>query len=708
MDLLDDPSIITMAGAKPIDPKPHSPPGDAPRLPPGLEQVFASVAQAPDAGAAPPTSLDPDAAAAPAPRPKTHVYSIDELLTIRLTADIPDMAAQLPDKGFWRKKTPEFKRKYNGKREPAPAPQQWERGERPSGRGHHRAPEPRDETLDEDPEWDTGMDGAAAFNMGSTVEDFEKWKQAMRQEDSKKSGVPPPPPNPMGEGGFFGAGPSEELELEQPKGNEVEQFFAFVKPKEPKEAPSSSPASNHAASEARSSRFSSFFSGPASASNSPQPQAPSVHPPPGLGRAASAQSVEKAGEGHSRFFGGAPPLGRSASGSSSVAPPPGLGPRQGSQGSVASLGSAPGAAPKGAPGAAPPGLGQSQNGPPGLQGPPFNGQRLPPGLQALQNQAQGQGLQQGLQGQGQGLQNQGLQNQGLQSPGQGIPGQPGQNQGQNPGLPGQGPPGHGQSQGHPGQGLHSQSHQNPPPQGHPQNHPPGHPLNLLGKSMGQSPGQGFQGLPGSPGQRPMGLPGQQSNDSFFMALLNKKESPSGSPQQAKARPSGQNQDSGPSPGPKQGQNQGPTQGSGPNQGQPSQPNPLPYHQQHPSGNPPIPPWMKQQFSRPPPMGPGPNGMPFPPHGHPMMGPAGPYGPPGMQMPNGMPPPPPGMQMPPRGMPFPPPGYMMPPGMQMRPGQGQPGQGQPGQPGQGQPGQGQPGQGQLGQGQPGQPQQQPPK
>lgn len=111
---------------------------------------------------------------------------------------------------------------------------------------------------EETPEWDTpGASSDTKIDMGNTVEDFERWRAHMRQEDRRKNGEP------------------EAAESEVPRGNEVDNFFSFVKPKDASEK-TPVPASATIKPDAKSSRFLSFFDGSPAAklpvSNQPAPQ----------------------------------------------------------------------------------------------------------------------------------------------------------------------------------------------------------------------------------------------------------------------------------------------------------------------------------------------------------------------------------------------------------------------------------------------------
>ncbi|CAN3373275.1 hypothetical protein DIURU_005201 [Diutina rugosa] len=644
MDLFNDPSIITVAGAsRTLDAGPSAaasagePPAQV-SIPPGLQHVFQSVAS---------SSESPELSVSSSIR--RYQYTVDELMELRHSAEIPDMSAQLPDKSFWRKKAPEFKRK---KRQDPPtqasaqsqhqSTQPWERGERHD----RRHPRSNLDSLsadkiskllgenpnEQEPEWDVSLEesSSTAFNMGSTVEDFEKWKQLMRQEELRKAGIEV---DSVAESSQF----AEEAEH---KANEVDTFFSFVKPTESKPT---AKATTTPASEGRSSRFSSFFTGAANnqSANSPKPASPETQ----------ATAAAAAVGGHSRFFGSAPQqpspapqFARSSSSSSTIVPPPGLPHPMAKQ---SSSGDIPQSHPQHQ---------QQQH-----QQQQQQQQQVPQGPPQSQQPPQAQ---QGSQQQAQGRHPQG--HQGHPGP-QGPPGMP------PPGLMGIPP----QLMMAPGPPVpHQQSQQND-----------SFFMSLLNKkdrdgsepnSAASTPQQAKPSVDNNNTHKPPQLqtnpgpiyPGQSPSTQQFQQGQQQSQGPQ-QPQGPPGLPHGPQGHQGP-PGSAQGR-------------------PVPYPGHAPGHGPNgmvIPPWMKQQFSRGP-MGPGgPQGMPFPPPQHP----GGPnqvpqgHAPPGIghpgMMPNGMPLPP-GMAMPQRGMPFPPPQYMgMPPNMppqvrQMSGGQHpMPAQGQP--------------------------------
>ncbi|KAK7680689.1 hypothetical protein QCA50_016257 [Cerrena zonata] len=116
------------------------------------------------------------------------------------------------------------------------------------------------ETADEvEPEWDTAdLTGEELkINMGQTVEDFERWKMSMRNEERKKNGE-------------LEDNSSETTQSTGNAGNEVDNFFSFVKPKSENSNKSSrntsvsTPVNANNETTTKSSRFSSFFNTPVS------------------------------------------------------------------------------------------------------------------------------------------------------------------------------------------------------------------------------------------------------------------------------------------------------------------------------------------------------------------------------------------------------------------------------------------------------------
>lgn len=101
------------------------------------------------------------------------------------------------------------------------------------------------------PEWDSPLNNGSGsnINMGSTVEEFERWKQEMRNEDRRRNGEDV----------------HESLDgAETIKGNEVDNFFSFVSTsnEKPPRGNSGSVTDSHRAIAKDSSKFSTFFGAP--------------------------------------------------------------------------------------------------------------------------------------------------------------------------------------------------------------------------------------------------------------------------------------------------------------------------------------------------------------------------------------------------------------------------------------------------------------
>lgn len=230
---------------------------------------------------------------------KANVYSIEELLALRSAPEVANFdTSVLPELPFWcikphkpknhqqngsgnkrnsRRNQNQQQNDFNGK---------WERkptGFAKSSEVDTMSAEKISQLLGENPEegtpeWDLpGGGNDMQMDMGSTVEDFERWKQRMREGERKQ----------------YGEVEASPAESEAPRGNEVDNFFSFVKPKA---GASSVPESTTSSDAGKTSRFSSFFGGPG-VEESPKRTAP----PPGLERSAQAGRVpESAGL---RFFG---------------------------------------------------------------------------------------------------------------------------------------------------------------------------------------------------------------------------------------------------------------------------------------------------------------------------------------------------------------------------------------------------------------------
>ncbi|ODV69623.1 hypothetical protein HYPBUDRAFT_172235 [Hyphopichia burtonii NRRL Y-1933] len=225
-------------------------------------------------------------------KPKTKnpdfVYSMDYLFELSNSPLIKnyDNSPELPDKSFWRlkarnssKNEKDFNntnlrnhhnnhnsnnRKHNNNNNKS---LDWER--KPTGFGKandldslspDKISQLLGETADEvEPEWDTAdLTGEELkINMGQTVEDFERWKMSMRNEERKKNGE-------------LEDNSSETTQSTGNAGNEVDNFFSFVKPKSENSNKSSrntsvsTPVNANNETTTKSSRFSSFFNTPVS------------------------------------------------------------------------------------------------------------------------------------------------------------------------------------------------------------------------------------------------------------------------------------------------------------------------------------------------------------------------------------------------------------------------------------------------------------
>ncbi|KAL6451403.1 hypothetical protein SBY92_002743 [Candida maltosa Xu316] len=259
-----------------------------------------------------------------------HVYSIGELLQLRGEVEVIDFSGKLPERSFWRlNKTRENSNSQSsssstyrkkGRRGGGAAGsgngmnynETWERkysGGGRHGKGNNNIGFSKSQELDnlssdkisqllgeqenelDTPEWDDiGHTGNNDHNMGQTVEDFEKWKYQMKLEERKKNGEV-----------------IEEDELEQHNnainaGNEVDNFFSFVKQDDEPQQKAEDKEENIEASDDsnkphRSSRFSSFF-------HQPKPDASPVVE----AKQTSSQSTPTGPPpGFSKFFSGPPP-----------------------------------------------------------------------------------------------------------------------------------------------------------------------------------------------------------------------------------------------------------------------------------------------------------------------------------------------------------------------------------------------------------------
>ncbi|KAI5960781.1 uncharacterized protein KGF55_004351 [Candida pseudojiufengensis] len=245
-----------------------------------------------------------------------NIYTINHLLQLRDEIELIEFSDTLPDLSFWRLKPVReqgngrsFNNNLNNTGEPfnnkskkfrRHQHETWERNksEKPHQRnnrhGFNKAQELEslsDEKISQllgevpdelDPEWDDdiidsskqqngkksiALDDSSKMSMavmGQTVEDFEKWKYQMKLEERKKNGE---------------IIDEEKEKLKQKEvvaalnvGNEVDNFFSFVKPSTKEESiiSTSTPKDEikqqggNSQSNSRSSRFTSFFQEPSS------------------------------------------------------------------------------------------------------------------------------------------------------------------------------------------------------------------------------------------------------------------------------------------------------------------------------------------------------------------------------------------------------------------------------------------------------------
>lgn len=232
----------------------------------------------------------------------SRVYSIDVLLELRSSAGVASFdQSRLPNQSFWALKAQAKPPKHQQGREPRNQGNRKNRHNNQNNQGNSLSWERKPagflksseidslstekisqllgETADEGvPEWDSlDLTQDLKMDMGLTVEDFERWKQHMREEERR---------NNEEEFGDSQGGNAQP--------NEVDSFFSFVKPKNAiPEQHSSNPKS---APDSKSSRFSSFFSG--NAASPLEDKAPSLP-----SASSSTTSVNSIGGDHSlRFF----------------------------------------------------------------------------------------------------------------------------------------------------------------------------------------------------------------------------------------------------------------------------------------------------------------------------------------------------------------------------------------------------------------------
>lgn len=160
---------------------------------------------------------------------------------------------------------------------------------------------------EETPDWDLpGSNADLRMDMGRTVEDFERWKLHMRQEERRKQGE---------------IEPLHEAEEFTPS-NEVDSFFSFAKPKEVVRDNSAFPFNKQ--TESKSSRFSSFFGGPGP---TPEQTKPTLAEPEQPTSARRGLKEDHSG-GNLRFFHGdtqqSPEIPQKPQERNSHGPPPGI------------------------------------------------------------------------------------------------------------------------------------------------------------------------------------------------------------------------------------------------------------------------------------------------------------------------------------------------------------------------------------------------
>lgn len=193
-----------------------------------------------------------------------RVYTIDQLLAMKNSSDT-QIVLSLPDKEFWclgggRKFVKEFNPKSNRRHGNGSFPR-----EKPD---HHRKKKPelneffggQEAHQHPDTEWNEPpeIDDKLKQEMGDTVEDFERWKEAQRRKND---------PN---------YNPSHEPAPAQPS-NDVDSFFSFVS------APNNPLEDKRTEDGSRSSRFSSFFTPPELAESKPAPQQQTPRGQPDMG-----------------------------------------------------------------------------------------------------------------------------------------------------------------------------------------------------------------------------------------------------------------------------------------------------------------------------------------------------------------------------------------------------------------------------------------
>lgn len=218
---------------------------------------------------------------------KDNVYSIERLLQLHTDPNVaPYDTTQLPPMAFWQlkhKSVPEVSRNAPGNQKRNrrangnnnsnnnnnnsnngghDSGRSWDHGNsklswdrRPAGflkqselesMSRDKISQLLGENPNEDtPEWDTPISNVSGntIDMGSTVEDFERWKQQMRNEERRRNG-------------------EDVLEVsdtaDATKGNDVDNFFSFVNDSAQRNSTGSLPEASRAPVK-DSSKFSSFF-----------------------------------------------------------------------------------------------------------------------------------------------------------------------------------------------------------------------------------------------------------------------------------------------------------------------------------------------------------------------------------------------------------------------------------------------------------------
>ncbi|KAG7192601.1 uncharacterized protein KQ657_001701 [Scheffersomyces spartinae] len=233
---------------------------------------------------------------------KEHVYSISFLLELRDSPLVENCTSKLPDKSFWVRQKAQANASSNGPGNRRNAnrrerlhnqhenkSEMWEKksnkflGNDLDGLSNEKISQLLGENPEEMvPEWDSEvMHSSVEMNMGSTVEDFERWKSMMREEERRKNGE------------IIDEDQSgKDSLLAENAGNAVDSFFSFVKPKHNDEKSPITPTAQTSKIEtsSKSSRFSSFFSAGPGVDNNLKPSTP------------QSMKAPQHGTGSSKFF----------------------------------------------------------------------------------------------------------------------------------------------------------------------------------------------------------------------------------------------------------------------------------------------------------------------------------------------------------------------------------------------------------------------